>query len=823
MEMLSNSARPIDLAAQAQMAADRGAFDILKVLWRWKWLPILGTILGLGIGYLVYTRQTPQYAASALVRVVSDFPASSARSNSSDRDEALRYSQLDESRVIQSEAVLNLAIKEGKLKDKLGMQEMEILSWIRKDKKLRVQPASKDLNTTLIDITFICEDAQKASDVVNAIVTGYGLYLSTEYSNRKSDMMLVIESAQEKFEQHYAAIRKREKELAAENKKAKDAPIFERNDEGRITDPYARSQREIDAEIHAIQVKSKKLLGILSNVAQQKKNKTFNAEAMILTLAAEPWLSLPPELSGINLGSPPTARVKRDSERMREQDLLRLQLEEKGYLDKLGEAHPALKGLRDKIALLNQAIAKIAETESMRDAEDKKLMQEYKDSQPIQAKPLSAAQRLDLQMKAIEQQFLSFGQQEAQLKQLLDINKAKSLEIESYLNELDTLASERRSIENMMEGFQQQLTEIEALPPANQRELKELDLPSMGGFYGPKPLPYLFGGAVLGFIALGGIAVLLDFADKSFRTPDEIAAEMGVPVLGHIPAMEAAGTIKKLKANESIDASICSIHHSKGRVSESFRSIRTGLFFSNRSGDLKVIQVTSPVPGDGKSTLSSNLSVTMAQSGRRVLLVDADFRRPRIAKLFGISGDVGMATVVAGNAEMQDAIHQSAVPNLSIMPGGTRPSNPAELLSSQRFADLMHMLREKFDIIVVDTPPLLAVSDPSAIAAVVDGVVLTMRLRRNVKPLAMRACKILESVDANVLGVVINGVSANAGYGYSYSYSDYRYAYRYRYGSNYYAGGYKGGYDYGTKAYLEESHDVDTGHILAPRETGQES
>jgi capsular exopolysaccharide synthesis family protein len=311
---------------------------------------------------------------------------------------------------------------------------------------------------------------------------------------------------------------------------------------------------------------------------------------------------------------------------------------------------------------------------------------------------------------------------------------------------------------------------------------------------------------------MAALAVLLDLADKSFRSPDDIAAEIGAPVLGHIPAMELDKVVRK--PNQTVDSSLCTIHHSRGRVSEAYRSVRTGLFFSNRTGELKVIQITSPVPGDGKSTLSSNLAVTMAQSGRSVLLIDADFRRPRIAKLFNIESDKGMATAVAGACELDEAIHASSIPGLSIMPGGKRPSNPAELLSSQRFADLMGALREKFDMIIVDTPPLLAVSDPSAIAAVVDGVVLTMRLRRNVKPLVVRASRILESVDAKLLGIVVNGVSQEAGYGYNYGYRDYRYAYQYRYGYGY--KGYANKYNYyGAKKYLEEAHDVDTDHVLA--------
>jgi capsular exopolysaccharide synthesis family protein len=295
---------------------------------------------------------------------------------------------------------------------------------------------------------------------------------------------------------------------------------------------------------------------------------------------------------------------------------------------------------------------------------------------------------------------------------------------------------------------------------------------------------------------MSGLAILMDLADRSYRSPDEIVADLGKPILGHIPAMELQ-SLKKIV--EAVDSSIIALHHSRGRIAEAFRSVRTCLFFSSRETELKVIQVTSPVPGDGKSTLSANLAVTMAQSGRRVLLLDADFRRPRQQKLFGIDAKIGMAQVLEGKAELEDATYVSCVANLSILPGGQHPSNPAELLSSSRFAELIEILREKYDIIVIDTPPVLAVSDPSVVAAIADGVVVTMRLRRNVRPLASRTFALLESVSANVLGVVVNGVSTEAaygGYGYSYSYNDYRDSYRYEgrsYGNGRY-GEYSAGY-----------------------------
>ena len=368
---------------------------------------------------------------------------------------------------------------------------------------------------------------------------------------------------------------------------------------------------------------------------------------------------------------------------------------------------------------------------------------------------ISMEQRVAIREQALVEQMASIELQLKGLSVLAQKNLEKSKEHQTVLSANSYLNSELQSIKQMLDQTTEKFNAIELLPKVGQRTLKELNLPSIGYFYGPKLTPYLLGGAAIGFLVLSGLAVLMDLADRSYRNPDEIASDLNMPVLGHIPVMEIT---KVKKVYEAADSSLTTLHHSRGRASEAYRAVRTGLFFSNRGSELKVIQITSPVPGDGKSTLSSNLAVTMAQSGRRVLLIDADFRRPRIAKIFGIDAEIGMAAVVAEKAELDDAIYASPVANLSIMPGGKRPSNPAELLSSPRFKELMEVLRGKFDIIIVDTPPLLAVSDPGAVAAIVDGVVLTMRLRRNVKPLAARATKILESVDARLLGVVVNGV-----------------------------------------------------------------
>jgi capsular exopolysaccharide synthesis family protein len=289
---------------------------------------------------------------------------------------------------------------------------------------------------------------------------------------------------------------------------------------------------------------------------------------------------------------------------------------------------------------------------------------------------------------------------------------------------------------------------------------------------------------MLGVLAGFGIAYLVDVTDKAFRTPDEVSQVMRLPVVGHIPLIDTSNT--QLLPGSKVSPVVVTVHRPKSPQAESYRAVRTALYFNARDQRHQVIQVSSPMPGDGKSTLIANLAVTIAQSGKRVLLMDADFRRPTLHKVFGASaGDVGLASVVGGMAEPIDVIVPVAeVPNLSILPCGPRPDNPSELLSSEQFEQVLDVYRRQFDFVLIDTPPVLAVSDPCAVAARVDGVLLTFRIHKRARPLAVRAREALASTGANVIGVVVNGVDHEAG-GY---YSQYRYAYSgYRYAGSQYS------------------------------------
>lgn len=268
------------------------------------------------------------------------------------------------------------------------------------------------------------------------------------------------------------------------------------------------------------------------------------------------------------------------------------------------------------------------------------------------------------------------------------------------------------------------------------------------------------GAGFLGGLIIGVIAALArDRLDTRIR--DE--AQLGqLPALATIPFdRSAARRGRSPLITDWVDGS--------GRA-EAFRQLRTALQFVDVDDPMRVIAVTSSGAAEGKSGVSANLAVAFAEAGHRVLLIDADLRRPSIADYFGLEGSVGLTNVLAGQVDRADVIQQWGHGNrLAIMASGSVPPNPSELLGSARMRDLLAKLRSEYDMIVIDTPPLLPVTDAAVVSVKTDGVIVIARYGRTKKPAMARAVNALKSVDVKVVGAVINRVPGRGrrdGYGY---------------------------------------------------------
>jgi capsular exopolysaccharide synthesis family protein len=287
----------------------------------------------------------------------------------------------------------------------------------------------------------------------------------------------------------------------------------------------------------------------------------------------------------------------------------------------------------------------------------------------------------------------------------------------------------------------------------------------------------LLGGGLIGF----GLAWLRELLDHRLRSVEEIAAVLQLPVLGALPhfgdkqEQSQAGRLVALTPRSS--------------AAEAVRTLRTALHFGLAGRDVKVIVVTSPSPGDGKSTVASNLAIALAQADQRVLLIDADLRKPKQHLIYEVSPALGLGSVLTDRRPVEEAIIANVVESLDLLPCGVLPTNPVELLNNGFFADMLNQLRDRYDRIVIDSPPVMPVADARVIAALGEATLLVLRAERSTRRLAQAARNELWRVRATRIGVVVNGVpqrrrSSYGGYGYGYGgYGEYGYT-SYSYGDD---------------------------------------
>src|ERR1700733_1361109 len=291
----------------------------------------------------------------------------------------------------------------------------------------------------------------------------------------------------------------------------------------------------------------------------------------------------------------------------------------------------------------------------------------------------------------------------------------------------------------------------------------------------PRNLGFAF---ILGSMSGIGLAFLLEGLDNTVRTTEQAQMISGLASLGMIPLgsktnREGSDPKRLILASSKEAVELVAQARPQSQMAESYRALRTSLLLSNLGAPPKVIMVTSALPQEGKSTTSINTAVVLAQKGVQVLLIDADLRRPSIHKTLGMGPRSGLSNVLTGSTTLQQAIAVSTVlPNLHILPAGTPPPNPAELLASANMKEVLDELREKYDHIVVDTPPTLSVTDAVVLSPRADAIVLVIRSGQTTKQSLRRARDILMQVNARVSGVLLNAVDLSS--------PDYYYYYEYK-------------------------------------------
>ena len=359
----------------------------------------------------------------------------------------------------------------------------------------------------------------------------------------------------------------------------------------------------------------------------------------------------------------------------------------------------------------------------------------------------------------------SFAEQK---RESLDLNQ-KAIEY-SVLNR--EVVSARDMYDLLIKRFKE-TTLTEDMRTGNIRVIDRAEVPRSP--VKPKKKLNLLLAVIVGLVAGTGLAFFFEYLDNTIKIPEDLKQHIKIPYLGPIPLIEFDSDGKAQAGGDRTPELVC-LHSPKSTASESFRGIRTNILFSSAGSAPQVILMTSPGPGEGKSITTANLAVTMAQAGSKVVLIDCDLRRPKIHHLFGVSRDRGMTNLLVGRDGIEKTVVHTRIPNLDLFVSGPLPPNPSEMLGSARMGALIKELRKRYTRILIDSPPITAVTDAMVLSKYADGVVVIIRAGDTVREVAKNGVQQLRAVGAHILGGILNAVDIGRDkYYYHYYYQYYHY------------------------------------------------
>jgi polysaccharide biosynthesis transport protein len=361
--------------------------------------------------------------------------------------------------------------------------------------------------------------------------------------------------------------------------------------------------------------------------------------------------------------------------------------------------------------------------------------------------------------------------------------KTLETEVENMRNLLSTLVAKQSEI--------QVSSQLGGLRTSNIKIVDKALVP--GAPFTPNTRRNLMMALLLGLFGGLGLIFLVEFLDNTVKGPEEVEKLTGLPSLGIIPYLTADGLKKRYDrldyayggeadAREETMPEVSEIElinhlFPKFSIAEDYRTVRTSILFSHADSAPKTICFTSTLPQEGKTATVSNMAISFAQLEGKVLLIDADLRKPRLHKIFKVRNLSGLSSFLTGKAAFEEALQKTSLENIWILPSGPHPPNPAELLNSKRMRDLLDLTRERFDTVLIDTPPVLAVIDPVIVSSLADSTVFVVRAGKTTRRPLAKAVNEIRKGKAEIVGVVFNEVKiGRQGLGAPY-YHYYQYEY----------------------------------------------
>lgn len=738
---------------------ERASIDVLAICRHRKWTIIFFSLVATGLGYFYFTKAEPIYETSAQVLIIkrrgeTSSPISLMQGELGYEDSMTTHGQVIKSPEIVRRAVTNPDFGIPQLETFKDIPLEHIHSVIIQDLVTGRAGGRDAPDSQVLQINYRSKNGLDAKTVVKSVLKSYEDFLGETYQDINNETITLITQANDKLT----------KKLEDENHKIqeyeKSVPIEVTAYKDGLTKAEIELKQAYDElkEIESQRLALSSLLETVESAQQQGKS-------------AEVLLQLVEKNSAWKDNRFDRSPVASQNE------MFPLLLAHQEALAKYGPKHPKVLEIELKIK---------AVTEHLESASASSVA-------ALQEEQMKPEQRLASNIETLRLEIENSDKKKAGVLASIEVLKKDADHLRRFAAELRALYDNRQKTKELFDSVLEKFNQISLVRDHGGFETKTIWPADDVWQVEPKLLKCLAIGGLSGFLVGLAVACLVDLSDKSFRNAEQVRQELGSPLLGHIPVIPELKRNKRNKlAVEGISESVMTFHKPRSTIAEAYRAVRTGLNFGIRGEGHRVIQVTSPDPGDGKSTFTANLAVSLAQTGKRVLLADADFRRPRVAKIFNVDPSTGLCGVIQGNAELANSVINSGVQNLWLLPSGPRPENPSELLGSQRFREVVETLREDYDYVLIDTPPVLAVTDPCVVAPRVDAVVLLIRITKDVRPHARRTVESLNELGANIVGVVVNGVGGvRPGTGHVFGS---QYGHRYAYESGYYD---SNAYDYG--------------------------
>jgi capsular exopolysaccharide synthesis family protein len=734
----ATSPSPVTAPAATTAAHQPPPNLLFGVLRRWPWLA-LGLVAGLVLGLLYHMQRPPVYQSTAQLLVIKNRPDLASTTGSDTRVQFVEDYVATQVLYLKSEHILELAAK--RLDNHKPFQvapptgEAERIAFLAlRFAVVREKEPGSNTFSNIVQLTFRSPHPADSPKYLRAIIEAYRDDLGTVYEEASEG---TLKSMERDIQVLNDSLLKTDEELKRLGRLLRGEPGTEHIgiSQEELSSVRARITKNRDAQ-HQLKLRVIAIRGQLDEIKQA-------GDSRATRLAVMDRLGIPSDRSWL-LGPD----MKDPDAMLNHLKMKRAELSTR----RLGPGHPEMVALNRQIDLLEKEVADRGGPPS---------------------------DELDRYRRKLENELGSITKQLEVLGTDIVADESNATKMSELQRQIDGLQANKQRDEGIRLEKQRERNRVNATRSVGGYKVQDVTKPSDGVQVAPVLVQSLLLGAVFGLLLGVGLGLWAELADRSFRSPLDIRRNLGLPVLGHVPPIQTSEP-PEVKPLAALDP-ILSVHlRPHAAESEAVRGIRTQLLFSTSGREHQVVQITSPNPGDGKTTLAANLAISLAKSNKRVVLVDCDFRKPRVHRMFALpNSELGVASVVADQADLGAVIQACEIDNLSLLPCGPRPANPAELLTTPRFQEMIDELRANYDYVIIDTPPVLAVSDPAAVAPRADGVILVFRMTKDARPAAERATADITAVGGRLLGVVVNasteremGYGYGHGYKYTYQYSD---------------------------------------------------